>query len=256
VSALSRVRQQVGWEQKAFWRNPPAAVFTFAFPLIFLVIFMAINRNDRVVIGGGEVRFAQFYVPAIIAFGVISACYTAVAFTLCLRRELGILKRVRGTPLRPGEYLAGVFGSSLVVALVLTVLVTLLGVVFYGVTVPNRYPAFVLTIAVGAACFVALGTAVSTLVPNEDAAPAIINAVLFPLLFISGTFGPIEDGSFIDRIAGVFPIQHFNRAIESVFDPGISGNGVRGGNLAVMVAWAVGAAAFSKLRFRWEPQRT
>ena len=85
--------RQVGWEQRQFWRNPASAAFTFAFPLLFLVVFIALNGNDRIPIPGGKVKFAQFYVPAIVAFGMISASYTNLAFTLSIRRDNGLLKR-------------------------------------------------------------------------------------------------------------------------------------------------------------------
>ena len=107
---MNRLRvfvRQVGYEQRSFWRNPAAATFTFAFPLLFLVVFIALNGNDTVRLPGGKVKFAQFYVPAIVAFGVISACYTNLAFTLAIRRDSGLLKRVRSTPLAPSMYLTG-----------------------------------------------------------------------------------------------------------------------------------------------------
>ena len=107
MSRLARLGRQVGWEQRSFWRNPAAAAFTFAFPLMFLVVFIALNGNDTVPLTGGRVKFAQFYVPAIIAFGVISASYTNLAFALSIRRDNGLLKRVRSTPLAPSMYLAG-----------------------------------------------------------------------------------------------------------------------------------------------------
>ena len=98
VRALRIGGGRVRWEQKMYWRNPAAAGFTFAFPLMFLVVFTAINGNDKIDIPGGTVHFAQFYVPAIVAFGLISACYTNLAITLTFRREQGILKRTRGHP--------------------------------------------------------------------------------------------------------------------------------------------------------------
>src|SRR5215469_4970887 len=185
------VARQLRWEQKMFWRNPAAAAFTFAFPIMFLVIFMAINGGNQVSIASGRIRFAQYYVPTIIAFGLISACYTNLAFTLSINRENGILKRLRGTPLAPGAYLSGVVCSVIVIALILTGLTTAMGLLFYHVTFPNRYLGLVVTVGAAGFCFSALGIAVSTFVPNEDAAPAIINFILFPLLFISGTFGAI-----------------------------------------------------------------
>jgi ABC-2 type transport system permease protein len=221
---------------------------------MFLVIFTAINGNDHVHVNGGAVRFAQYYVPAIVSFGLISACYTNLAFTLCIRRENGILKRTRGTPLSPVDYLAGVVANVVVVAAILTVLTILLGVIAYGVTFPSRYVGLIVTILVGAFCFSAIGVLVSTFVPNEDAAPAIINFLLFPLLFISGTFGTIENNSTLGRIAAFFPIRHLLQEMVSVFNPFASGTGLDAVHLLVLLAWGLGALLISLRRFRWEPR--
>jgi len=255
IAPLSGVGRQIRWEQRVYWRNPAAFSFTFAFPLMFLVIFVAINGNDSVDVSNGSVKFAQYYVPAIIAFGLISACYTNLAFTICNRRESGELKRTRGTPLEPTVYLAGIAGNVIVVALILTALVTALGLIAYGVTFPGRYLAMLINIAVGAFCFAALGVAISTFIPNEDAAPAIINFALFPLLFISGTFGSVSATSALGRIAAVFPVRHLNQAMVEVFNPFGGGNGIEPGHLAVMLAWGIGATLVSLRRFRWEPRR-
>ncbi len=249
------IARQLGWEQRSYWRNPAAASFTFAFPLLFLVIFTAINGNNRIHLPGGTVRFAQYYVPAIVAFGLISACYTNLAFTICIRRESGLLKRTRGTPLSPWEYLAGIVGNVIVVAVILTVLVIVLGLVAYGITWPGRYLGLVVAVVCAAFCFSALGTAVSTFVPNEDAAPAIINFILFPLLFISGTFGRVNHDSALGRIAAVFPVRHLIDSMEAVFNPFGGGTGIVAQHVVVMLAWGVGGLVVAVRRFRWEPRR-
>ena len=255
MNMLNVVRRRIMWEQKSYWRNPAAAAFTFGFPLLFLVIFIAINGNERVGLAGGHVRFAQYYVPAILAFGLISACYTGLAFTLSIRRESGLLKRIRGTPLSPWAYLMGIVGNGVVVAAILSALVMALGFIAYHVTWPGRYVALLLTVGFGAFCFCALGILISTFVPNEDAAPAIINFALFPLLFISGTFGTVKDSSVIAKIARIFPVRHLNQSMVAVFNPFGGGNGINVGHLAVMAAWGAGALVLALRRFRWEPNR-
>jgi ABC-2 type transport system permease protein len=250
------VARQLRWEQKQFWRNPAAAAFTFAFPIMFLVIFMAINGGNQVSIASGRIRFAQYYVPTIIAFGLISACYTNLAFTLSINRENGILKRLRGTPLAPGAYLSGVVTNVIVIGLILTGLTTAMGLLFYHVTFPNRYLGLVVTVAAAGFCFSALGIAVSTFVPNEDAAPAIINFILFPLLFISGTFGAIKNTSALAQIANVFPIRHLILLLVAVFDPHATGTGISLSNLGMLLLWGVIGIAISLRRFRWEPRHT
>src|SRR5262245_53772842 len=186
---LSVLARQIRYEQKLYWRSPSSAVFTFAFPILLLVIFASLNQGSSLRALGG-ISYNQYYVPGIVAFGVISACYTNLAIGLCFRRDAGVLKRLRGTPLPPWVFMAGNVGSSLVVSALLTVLTTALGVTFYGVIFPGRYAALALTLIVGAFCFCSLGLAITALIPAATASPAIVNGVLFPILFISGTFYP------------------------------------------------------------------
>lgn len=251
------VVHQVRYEQKAYWRNPASAFFTFAFPLVFLVIFASLNNGATVDFLGG-LAYNQFYIPAIIAFGIMSATYTQLAITLSLRRQTGELKRFRATPLPPWALVGGLLGNSVVISVLITVLTSLLGIVAYGVTFPGHWLALAVALVVGAATFCALGVLVSTLVPNADAAPAVVNAVFFPVLFLSGTFVPIDPSSVLARIADVFPVRHFNEAVFTAFDPRLPrgvGHGFAWGDVGVMALWAVGAALLAVRRFRWEPRR-
>lgn len=254
MKAVKLALRQIAWEQRMFWRNPPAAVFTFVFPLIFLVIFSAINADDLTGPDGREIKFTQYYVPAIVVFGLISACYTALAFTMCIRRCQGILKRKRGTPLSTTVYLGGVIGNVLLIAALLCIVTMLAGSLFYGFEFPDppsRLPKLVLILAVAAFCFSGLGVLISTVVPNEDAAPAIINVILFPLVFISGTFGEIAETSILTKIAKFFPVWHAIHATTQMLNP-LNDGGIDGTNLAVMAMWGVAAALLATRRFRWD----
>ena len=251
------VLRQIRWEQKQFWRNLPAAVFTLAFPLIFLLLLSALFSDERVDEVAGRPKFVQLYVPAIMAYGVISACYTGLAFTLTVRREEGILKRKRGTPLRLRDFVAGMIGSSVLIGLLLSVVTIVIGVVLFGVTFPDwveRLPTLAVVLLAGACCASAWGLAISALIPNQEAAPAIINVLLFPLLFISGTFARVNPDSFVDRVAQFFPVWHFNRATEWVFSEQADGGAWRPRYLLALLAWTVVGLAIGIGRFRWEPK--
>ena len=248
---------QVRYEQKSYWRNPASALFTFAFPLMFLVIFASLNTGATIGFFG-SLEYNQYFIPAIIAFGIISATYTQLAITVSLRRQSGALKRARTTPLPAWAVLGGLLLNSVVVAALIAMLTTALGMVAYGVTFPGHYAALALTLAVGAMTFSALGIMIATFVPNADAAPPVVNAVLFPVLFLSGTFFPVAPDATVTRIAELFPVRHFNLATFAAFDPrgphGIA-HGFAWQHIAVMAAWGVACAAIAARRFRWEPKR-
>lgn len=248
---------QARYEQKSYWRNPASAFFTFAFPLVFLVIFASLNSGVTVDFLGG-LAYNQFYIPAIIAFGVMSATYSQLAVTLSLRRDNGILKRARATPLPAWALIGGLTLSSVLVSILLTALTASLGLLAYGVTFPGHWPALLLALVVGAATFCAVGIMVSTFVPNADAAPAVVNAVFFPVLFLSGTFFPLPPTSVLSRIADVFPVRHFTQAVFTAFDPRLPhgpGAGFAWRDVAVLGLWGVLASAVAVRRFRWEARR-
>ena len=254
MRTFALVARQIRYEQKLYWRSPSSAVFTFAFPILLLVIFATLNVGTTIASLGG-ISYNQYYVPGIVALGVISACYTNIAIGLCFRRDSGVLKRIRGTPLPPWVFMAGNIGSSLVVSLLLVALTTTVGILFYGVTFPGRWTALGLTLAVGAFCFCALGLAMTVIISTATAAPAIVNGVLFPILFISGTFFPVPPTSPLGRIAAVFPVRYFEEAMFAVFDPRVRGSGIEVLPLLVMFAWGLAALIVAVRRFRWEPRR-
>jgi ABC-2 type transport system permease protein len=155
-------------------------------------------------------------------------------------------------------YLGGVVGNALVVTIVLTAVTLLIGIVAYDFTFPDvasRLPKFALLVLVISFCFTSLGALVSTFVPNEDAAPAMINVVLFPLVFISGTFGPISPDSMLTKIAKIFPVWHAIQASTNLLNPLKSG-ALDWGYLLVLALWGIGGAALATKRFRWDPAPT
>jgi ABC-2 type transport system permease protein len=257
MSDIGLAVRQVRYENRAFWRNPAAAFFTFVFPLLFMIIFNTLFGADSASAPPGQ-RAADFFTPAIIVFSVINATFTSLLMTVTAARERGILKRIRGTPLAPWAYLAGRIGLSVGIAVVLVAIVAAFGALLYGVAFPwARLPALLLTLAVGAATFSTLGLAVTGFVPNEDAAPALANAIILPLLFISNVFIRLSDGSpaWIQTLSSIFPVRHFADAMMTIYSPSTTDSGLAPQHLAVMLGWAAAGLGLALWRFRWEPQR-
>jgi ABC-2 type transport system permease protein len=255
MSGVALLVHQFRFDQKIFWRNPASVFFTAVFPLLFLFIFATFFKNAE--IEGLDVDGATYYVPAIVALSVISATTVKLAMNLSSEREAGMLKRLRGTPLPPSAFVAGRVGNSLVVSLILVVLVSVIGALFYGVSIPTQtMPAVLVTLAVGAASFSCLGFALAAVIPSEDAAPAVTNAIVFPLYFVSGVFVPadeIPDG--ILHFADIFPVRHFFEAFFTAWDPNTTGAGFALGDLAIVAAWGVLGLLIAVRYFRWEPRR-
>lgn len=255
ASVSGQALRQVGYVNKAFWRNPASAFFTFAFPLMFLVIFTTLLGNGEVPLGGEMVKTSTYYVPAMAAFAVISACYTNIAISVVFQREQGILKRVRGTPVPGGAYLSGRVIHAVAVAVLLVAICIAFGAIAYGASLPDLLDLAQMSVMllVGAAAFTALGLAVTAIIPNADAGPPIVNATILPLLFLSGVFIPVGDDApaWIEVLGSVFPIKPFVDGVVA----GYLGTGFSWPDVAIVAAWGVVGLAVAAKTFTWEPRR-
>jgi ABC-2 type transport system permease protein len=255
VSTAALTLRQVAAENRAFWRNPAAAFFTFAFPLLFMVVFNVLFGGAAP--PGAQFSAANFFTPAIIVFSVITACYTNIAMTITAARDEGILKRVRGTPLPEGAYIGGRIGQSILITILLVAIVSAFGFFAYGVQFPvGRLPFLLAALVLGAATFCALGIAISGFIPNADAAPAVVNLSILPLLFVSNVFIQVGPSfpTWIDTLSKLFPVRHFADLMQAAWDPRVADPGFDPVPWAVLGVWFLIGVAVSVRFFTWEPR--
>jgi ABC-2 type transport system permease protein len=252
-SNMSLLATQVSYQNKIFFRTPVAAFFTIFFPLMIFVVFALVFGNQYIEELG--VTTAQYFAPAMAVFAAVSASYTNIATTTAYQRDMGILKRVRGTPLPAMTYMGGKIISAVEIAVLSVVIMMGIGVAFYGVEIYARtLPAAIVTFLVGVGTFAALGLLVAALVPSGEAATAVTNATLLPLAFISGVFLPpsSDSPSWLTAIADFFPLKHFVEPFSQAFNPLYTGSGWEWADLAYMTLWGVGAAMLAVKLFKWE----
>lgn len=252
----SLLAHQYRYDQKQFWREPASVFFTVALPIIFLFLFASVFGNDTIRINGHEIKQTTYEVPAIVTLAVVSATVVNLAMTFAILREKGLLKRVRSTPLPPWVYLAGRILTATVVCILLVVALLVIGRVVYGVAIPTHtLPGLALTVIVGAAACCALGFALTALIPSENAAPAIVNAIVLPLYFFSGVFIPDNSlPSGMKFIGSLFPVRHLFQAFLFAFDPNTKGSGIALGHLAVLAAWGLAGGLVAARTFQWTPR--
>ena len=255
MSAAVLTLSQVRYVNKAFWRNPTSAFFTFAFPLMFLVIFTSLLGNGTVHIGTLAVKESTYYVASMAAFGVISACFNNTAVSTTVRRDGGILKRMDGTPLPHAVFFASRILHAMLVALLLVVITTAFGHIAYSALVPSGATLlrFLVMLLVGSAAFCALGYAITAVIPNADAAAPIVNITILPLLFLSGIFIPFSNSTpeWIVWVARIFPVRHFAVGLQA----GYSGTPFHWRDVAVVAGWGIAGLVLSIRFFSWEPRQ-
>jgi len=239
-------------EQVLYWRNREAAFFTFFLPVIFFLVFGSIYGNSQIT--KEHLRAAPFLEAGMIGYGIASTTFAGLAITMVIRRESGVLKRIRATPLPPAVYIAAVLTSTFITFLIEAVVLIVLGRLLFSVGLPGRPLSLLVTLVLGAASFAALGLGLTALVRSAEGSSAVVNAVYLPMAIIAGTFfTPREYPAFLRAIADVLPLTYFTKLTRDVM--------VRDhhlwselGSVAVVLGWgAVGV--FAAIRgFRWQPR--
>lgn len=247
------VARQIYYEQLNFWKNPVGAVFTVGFSLIFLVLVGSGASQPNSTLDG--VRLIQYYVPGFLAYGVMSACFNTLATTLVVRRETGLLKRLRLSPLPVWALLAAVTVNAALVSAVQVVLVLAVGRFAYHVALPHNLAALVIALAVGAVSFTALGVATSTVVPNQEAGGPVVSIVFFVLLFLSGLWFPLSPHSGLAQFSSFFPLRHLIVAVYAPFDTRAGVSGWSWHDLLVIGIWGVVGVFVAIRRWSWSPRQ-
>jgi ABC-2 type transport system permease protein len=239
--------RQYRLERRMFWRNPSAAFFNFALPLLFLFLLGAILAGDQDAL--------DIIVPGIAGMSVMSTTFSALAMNLTFLREQGVLKRMRGTPLPSGSYLAALGANAVTNAAIQVLIVVVAGRLLFGIPWPLDVLQLVVFVAAGVACLASLGVAYSHLIPNFDSAPAFVNVVFLPVIFISGVFYDAEDApSFLRDIARALPLTHVIDGLSAAMVTGAS-LADNAGSLGVIALWTLLGVVLAVRGFSWEARR-
>jgi ABC-2 type transport system permease protein len=171
-----------------------------------------------------------------------------------IRRESGVLKRIRATPLPPATYLLAVLASTFIVFLVETALIVAIGRLLFSVGVPDRLFSLLAALVVGAAAFAAMGLGLTSAVRSAEGSSAVVNFVYLPMAIISGTFfSPEKYPGFLRALADVLPLTYFTKLTRNII---VRHDHIwsQGGSLAAVLAWGVIGLIAAIRGFRWQPR--
>ena len=239
---------QLRAEQLIFWRNRESAVFLFIFPVMLFILLGSFYDGE---IDGNPAR--DVLLVGMIGYGAANTGFAGMAITLVIRREYGILKRLRSTPLPAGMYFAASLGSILIVFALQTVTLYILGGLFYDTDLPENTAAVLLLVLLGAIAFTGLGLATAALIRSAEGASAVVNVILLPLAFLSGSFGQRDYPAVLEALANVLPLLHY---IDLVSAAALDGDWPWSdpSSVAVVAAWGAAGYAVASRRFTWEPR--
>jgi ABC-2 type transport system permease protein len=232
-----------------FWRSKEAAFFVFLFPLLLFLLLGSVYSGKIYGVPASEALLA-----GLLGYGCANTAFAGLAIQLVVRRELGILKRLRATPLSAPTYIAATLASTLTVFVVQTIALFVIGAILYSTPFPHAFGSLVLVIVIGAAVFSALGVATASLIRSAEGSSAVVNFILLPMAFLTGSFGPTRHyPAFLRAIGDVLPLKYFIEIVNAVYLHR-QALWTKGGALAVLAAWGATGLAVAALRFRWEPR--
>jgi len=241
---------QLKAEQLIFWRSREAAIFVFLFPpLLFVLLASVFGDGTR-----NGVPAATYLVAGLIAYAAANTALGGLAISLVIRREYGMLKRLRSTPLPAPLYLAAVLLSNLSVVVLQSLVVVALGLGLFDAQLPENWLSFVLALGLGAASFAGLGLAIAALVRSGEAIAAVVNVIILPMSFLSGSFGPADElPRALQAFRDVLPLRYL---IDLVLGAYADGDSLweRPTAIAVLAAWGAGGYLVARRRFGWEPR--
>lgn len=263
MKALRLGALRAGYELRGYFRSPDQVFFTFLFPVLMLALFSTVFGQTGV--GGGQgmphIEAAQYYLPAMIAAGLLLSGVQNLAVDIAGERSDGTLKRLGGTPLPAVSYFIGKFAQVAVTGTLQVALLLVVGVAAFGVELPSdadRWFTFAWVFVLGLATSALLGIALSAVPRSGRSATAVVIPIVLVLQFVSGVylaFFLLPD--WLQKTASVFPLKWMAEGMRHVFLPEEYGAMEEGGawNIAgVAIAlgvWLVVGLVLARLTFRW-----
>ncbi|MFD4118959.1 ABC transporter permease [Streptomyces niveus] len=249
-------------ELRQFFRQRDQAIFTFAFPIVFLFLFASIFSND---VAAAGITASQLYVPSMIAAGIMSTSFQSLGISIAIERDNKQLRRLRGTPMPPASYFLGKVWLVLVTGLLETVALLAVGVLFYDIELPTGavdWLTFGWIFVLGLTGCALLGIAISSLPKTGQSASSVVVLPFLVLQFISGVYIAIDTiPDWLLNIGALFPLKWMCQGLRGVFLPETAAvleqaSGWEYGRIALVLgAWCIGGLVLCLLTFRWKSRR-
>lgn len=255
---------RIGYELRGYSRSGDAVFFTFLFPVVMLGIFAAaFSSTPDITVGpdGPGVTFAEYYLPSMLAAGLLLSGLQNLAVDIATERGDGTLKRLGGTPLSPVSYFIGKIGMVLVSGILQAAALLLFAVTLLRVdlpTEPEKWMTFAWVFALGLSTSALLGIAMSALPRTAKSATAVVIPILLVLQFISGIYLPFYQlPEWMQTVASAFPLKWMAQGMRAallpdefaLLEPSEAWN--LGWIAVALAVWLVVGLVISRLTFRW-----
>ncbi len=219
------------------------------FPLLLYALLASVYSDDIDGIPSADVLLSGLF-----GYGAANTAFAGLAIIVVGRREAGILKRLRATPLAPAAYIAAMSLSNLVVFALEAIGLLLLGSLAFGASAPENPLGFAGCVVLGVACFAGMGFGAAALIRSAEGVSAVVNVIVLPMAFLSGAFGPRNEyPAFLQAIADVLPLTYFLDIVDGVY---LDGDSLFAdpAALAIVAAWGLAGVLVALRWFGWVPR--
>ena len=245
-------------EVKQFMRQRESVVFTLLFPVLLLLIFGSVFKDE---IAPG-VTFSQYFVAGMIASGLVNTGFQQLAITIPMERDDGTLKRLRGTPAPASSYFIGKIILVFVSMSIQVILLLIFGVLLYGIALPSdsaHWITFIWVMLLGLISSTLLGIAFSSVPKSGRGASAVVSPIVIILQFFSGVFFVFTQlPSWMQNFAAIFPLKWLTQGMRAVFLPDsfaaqeVAGSWELGKIALFLGVWSILGFFLALKTFRWE----
>jgi ABC-2 type transport system permease protein len=199
-------------ELKLFFREPLTMVFTFALPVVFLLVMGGVFGNTpdttakHIYRGVGAVNY---YNPAYVALVLASIGIIAMPVHLTSYRERKVLKRLHASSISVGNVIGSQILVAFVTAILGSILMTVISIIFYKASAPQMWQLLIPAFILGTLCFTSLGVLMGAILPNTRSAQGI-GLMLFFVMMILGGAGPPREvmNSVMLAVSNITPIWY------------------------------------------------
>jgi ABC-2 type transport system permease protein len=156
---------------------------------------------------------ADYYLSSILAAWVMTNGVVGVSSIVTEFKRRGLLKRFMSTPLTRLEWILSNMLTQTMLAMILAIVMVVVAHFTFNTSIPSVSSMFILVI--GALCFTGLGMLIAGALRDVEAVSGASNALAFPMMFLSGTFWPLEMmPDYMQIIAKAFPLTYYIQALK------------------------------------------
>ena len=202
-----------------------------------------------------HLKYIDFLLPGLIALSLMQMSVFATAFVFTNYKEKGVLRRLLATPMRPVSFVTANVITRLIVSFMQTVVFIIVGITFLHAHVIGSYWLTALVVVLGSIMFLGLGFTISGIAKTQESVPAAANLIVFPMLFLGGTFFPITSFPvWLQHIAKYLPLTFLSDGLRQVMTKGVGISAISS-DLLWMLAWSVILVGTANFAFSFEEKR-